>query len=286
MIAFWHNQKKTQKHETNFTTEHPNTANLSTPQEKFSSSLHRICHLTELEATIVGKVTVFDFAIRAIGRELDTENTALFLRNGISDSADGLDYYIPTTTALYHHKGVSLSKYNVISRPWDSRRFVSAIITEFLRGHRSGWNYSDGILYQELGLVVVSNGRHHLTIAKFNGDATADLDIHSLQDSFPILHTDGASWFYEEDGIPRNIPCRDYRLALLYELARKRWEICQDYHFSEPDHQPKCLNQGSCEWFTLCDQLHTQYEELHFLKEENKLLRHRLNALEQSSSLQ
>ncbi len=181
----------------------------------FDEAIRSIRYLLYWTPLDVDKATVLDYAINVIGRDLSYSVAARMLYHG--KTPGNSDFTIPAPLSAYHgHRNYSLSGINVISDTYDSDKLSKAISQVFLQGFRQINNYT-GTYYPDINLVVVENGRHHLSAAAVKNSGSAKLQICDLKEAFSVLKTDGAYW-YSDGSSPDQV--FDYRVAVLYELAR------------------------------------------------------------------
>lgn len=234
-------------------------------REHFRTTFRIIKYM--LEGTIPTQVSVLNFAIDAIGRELEAETTARILHlHQIPDE----HFWIPFAFSSEEIKEVPLKDYNVIARPWDIRKMAGASRSVFQDGFQQKLDSFNGTLYPELKLVVMENGRHHTAAALLKGTASADLTVVPLTSFFDQLTTDGAYWRFPGK---EKLRVGEYRIAVLYELARKKQELCPENSFPEPPHKAFTEKQKqNLIPENLFDVLREQNDELFCLKHENKIL--------------
>ena len=270
----------------------------------FSQTVKTVSHLldTVFEGSDldIQKAEILNFSIDLIGRELAYSTASRLLRFGTTP--ENMRFTIPVPMAAYvDRQNLSLSGFNVVSDTYDCQKLVSAIRHIKSTGFRQISNYT-GIYYQEINLAVVENGRHHLSVAMLYDGGSAKLQICSLKKAFGYLTTDGAFW-YGADGNPiYQVP--DYRLAVLFELARIREKFMlpadtkelKDRIFNIPEYvDPRTAYRESLfriEWLELelgIKNLQLQKisehkghdeieQELSRLEENTKSLAHELNA--------
>lgn len=237
-------------------------------KQKYLDSICSIKSILEYEDSITAKVALLDFAIDAIGRELEAETTARILRlfGEVPDESFGIPE-IPESKIV---KRAILSNYNVITCPWDTRKLLNAVHSVFETGFRQDWASYNGVLYPEINLAIISNGRHHLTAARTMSNASADLTIYSLEPVFNKLETDGAYWIFPDKS---NYPVEEYRIAVLYELARQKHSLCQNIPPPAPSHIPPTLPENFVDThWKVADLLLHKNEEIYCLKKENEIL--------------
>lgn len=167
------------------------------------------------------KAAILEYAINVIGRELAYSVPSDMLRDG--ETPEGRDYTIPLPSSIHPLKGdYSLVGVNVISEPWEMDKFSKAIARVKLTDFHQEYGHYTGEYYKEINLAVITNGKHHLSAAFEKGAGSAKLQVYSLKDAFPQLKTDGAYW-YSDVFSPYRV-C-DYRVAVLYELARIKHDL-------------------------------------------------------------
>lgn len=193
-------------------------------REAFIETIQTIQRLMEIsdsgKVLDIQKLEVINFGIKLIGKELSCSVASRLLRYG--KTPENQDFFIPTPTASYQGKeNISLTGINVISDTYSCRKLVDSIRHICTAGFRQISNYT-GTYYPEINLAVIENGRHHLSVAMVHDTGSALLQICSLKEAFSKVRTDGAFWYME--GIPPR-PVPDYRLAVLFELARLRDEL-------------------------------------------------------------
>lgn len=201
------------------------------PQRCFKEDLEHILSLVESHPCPNTKIAILDFSIKVIARHLALDPIVNYICTGSLPSltpgccapanwfcipvCDGSTKTIPEA---------DLSPYSVVIQPWSKGRLINAIRDISEAGFNQNSSPTDcysGILYPELELVVITNGKHHLTVAQLTGHATADLTVANLTPFFDTLRTDGSQWYFNG----KKYLVGDYRIALLYELARRRAEL-------------------------------------------------------------
>lgn len=189
------------------------------PSQKalFTRTMASIIDLLSWAATDIEKKEILDYAIEVIGKELSYSIAARMLYWG--DTPENINFTIPAPTEAYiGRKNLSLSGANVISDTYDDKKLRNAIKDVFTNGFHQ-INHYTGTYYPAINLVVVENGRHHLSAAMVKNSGSASLQICDLKKAYEVLKTDGAFWYL--DGL-RISSVPDARLAILYELARTK----------------------------------------------------------------
>lgn len=172
--------------------------------------------------TDLEKGMFIDYAIKVIGEDLAWSTAARLLYYG--ETPKDISYTIPTSHEAYVGKGnFSLSSLNVVIDTYDLEKIRKALPSVRIKGFRQEMNNYTGTLYPEINMVIIENGRHHLSVAVTEGSGSAKLQICSLKKSFSTLTTDGAYWY-----LPNMTPdtVHDCRMAILYGLAKMKHELC------------------------------------------------------------
>lgn len=123
---------------------------------------------------------------------------------------------------------ISSDGMTVIATPWNSSRLLGAIYHIKSAGFRNDiFPVRNGAWFPEVRLIVVDNGLHHSCVAAQRAlPGLFEVDVYPLSEHFSDVSTDGQTWFIH-DGKTRSYPVSDVRLALLFELARRRTKAAQ-----------------------------------------------------------
>ena len=236
--------------------------------------METIKNILDYEKGVTARAAFLDFAIHAIGRELEAETTARILH--LSGEVPNERFEIPNILVTEEYRKASLSAYNAITRPWDTKRLRTAVRQVFEHGFRQEEGYFTGTLYPEINLVVVSDGRHHLTAARMKGTASAKLWVAPLTPCFDTLRTDGAFWYLSEK---QDAPVGEYRIAVLYELARQKQALSQSEAISEPPHGAAALKQYPGVPWDIARVLQYKNEEIFYLRQDVETLKRHVERL-------
>ncbi len=166
----------------------------------------------------VHMLNVLDFSINLIGKEMSYTIAARLLH--IGQITRRQNYWIPVGIRKEEADGkmVDLSSISIISDTYSFKKMRRAITDVASVGCQHTSDIS-GICYPEIHLAVIDNGRHHISASIPYRQASCKMQILHLTDVFDTLRTDGAFWY---QGQSQPVPVDDYRLAVLYELARIR----------------------------------------------------------------
>lgn len=207
------------------------------PESQYASGLKVIMAQVHLESSDYAKAAYLDFAIDVIASELEADTTAVFVRTGSGCTVK--PFFIPYKSFSETWRDVDLSPYHVVSCPISSVKLRHAAISEWLRGFVKTDNYTSGVLYEDINVVVIENGRHHQAVANTRKEAYANtLDVVRTVDFHNNLSTNGGTWSYNDGENKMQALCPDYRLALLYTLSQER----KRFHAAKPK-TPEELNR-------------------------------------------
>lgn len=255
--------------------------------QSYNRDLETILRRLDINDTIVGKIAYLSFVVDVICRELEADDTAAFVRTGIAEWSRSDQYTIPYKRQSELRENVPLTPYHVITRPWNDERLCRAVTSEFIYGHLRHEDDTDAILYKDLNLVVVSNGRHHQTVAKQkHQEFVKKLYVVEPSDYMDDLSTNGERWFYTDSaGIKQECPCKEYRMALIFTLSQKRKALSGGIEVSEREHtSPMSADEIAADEPRFVKLLKQKNDEIYILRKENELLREQLYRAEKAGS--
>lgn len=202
-------------------------------RERFRQASLQLSRLISEAGTPVKQAAFLEYAIRCIGRELAAvTSTAQLYGESVPQSYDFSiplikDDEIQSQEPMHR----TLTDYNVICLPWKASKITNAAFEVFTHGFLPEKGFYNVVLYPEIRLAVVINGKHHMAVASTMGKASARCITIHLTELFPVIQTDGAYWYRDDIGA---FEVADYRLALLYELARKREKLNEAEQIERP----------------------------------------------------
>ncbi len=165
--------------------------------------------------------------MRALQIALFGSSLTRILFEGTNDIRNLNRYFIPNFPmpegyVIEHRQNMPVGDNTIVSIPWCKKRLGGAMChlscTDF--DYRLD-NYS-GCFFPELKLIKVTNGLHHLALAKLKDQGALDVDVYPLSLCFPYFITDGAYWINNKSNTKE--PVKEMRFAILYELARELWK--------------------------------------------------------------
>lgn len=184
---------------------------------------------------IVQKRAVYDFALKVVLRDLiaDVSMSGFFTPDAPYDDNY---YHIPLLDKFENlqkeKQKICCNNLFVVSPMTDREKIKDAISDLTRTGFELKKGNYEGTLYQELGLLVIDNGFHHIQLADIQGTSSVNATIINLKDVFPRLRTDGKIWYIEGADIQADCLNTDWRLPVIYEIARRRWELLENYPYS------------------------------------------------------
>lgn len=193
-------------------------------KQAFYNALHAVEEVLSFnqDKDISLQIGVYDFCIKAFAREIAASSaTQIFKPQHFPYSKD---FQIPFTEC-YTEENIKFEGHNIAACVWDPARLLGSVKTVLQSGFRQTYGYYTGLYYEELNLIVITNGLHHTSIASLLDTGSAKVGRIRLADYFGVLKTDGERW-YRGEGAERQVSqVGDYRIAVLYELARRRGEL-------------------------------------------------------------
>lgn len=220
-------------------------------------------------STIIG---VYDFSIRAIAREIASSSACQLFHGKHCPYSD--DYEIKFVKGR-QTENIKFGNNQVVSAVWNQGKWLGAVRTVLKEGFRQSEGYYTGYLYKELNLIVIKNGLHHTSIASLINAGSAKVQIIHLSDYFERLTTDGAYWFYNDGAEQKTEEVGDYRIAVLYELARRREAVAGEAKLVLPQDE-----EIPHELDAMADRLLAAQNEKNYYKQECRLLENKLKQLE------
>ncbi|MDN0033738.1 hypothetical protein QVN85_12580 [Oscillibacter valericigenes] len=170
-------------------------------------------------------IPLLDFLICTVKEDLRTSAAAELLYAADHEYRDWRRALFPFWLEDIPKEIVPFSGNTVISSIWAWDRISRAAYDIRHEGFHADWNYFSGAYYPELHLIVMDNGLHHsCAAATFQENGEIKLDVYSLQRLFPLVKTDGKFW-YSKDRPDMTQPVLDVRMAILFELARMKYDL-------------------------------------------------------------
>ncbi len=198
-----------------------------TDRERFNRSISAVHTLLLGTDSDLEKAAVYDFAIWAIGRSVAADScSSLVLGKYVQENCNiAYDSVFPTLPeASCGTQLIDLAKCNAYTGCW-SYRMPAGITSLFKSGYHQPKD-SNGVYYPELRFAVMYSGRHHTSWATFLNSCHVELEVVRLTPYFDIVTTDGAFYEYiNEYSEPKHIRGIDYRMAVLFQLARERGKL-------------------------------------------------------------
>lgn len=193
---------------------------------KFDVVLQNMTSSIDCIPTIPGKVAFIEYMIGAI--KIDIASSALtdMIYYGWPKSDDDCEYrrcLLAPSRCMIKTEEVPFQGNTVIASPWDMTRLTGASAHIKERGFiRQEGNYTANY-FEELKLLVITNGLHHSAVASLNSNGSARAEVYALASVFSTFSTDGQNWI---DSVMQSTwPVKDIRFALLYRLAQLKHSL-------------------------------------------------------------
>jgi hypothetical protein len=132
-------------------------------------------------------------------------------------------------------KEIALESAHVFSVPWkiESISELSVVLRD--RPFKQDDLNHLAIYYPYMDICYVHNGIHSATMGKYYCKGVIHADIYNIEKAFECYYTDGCSWYGTETG-ERKGNVFDYRIAVLFEIARMIYEHRESAKISDPNH--------------------------------------------------
>ena len=223
-------------------------------------------------STVSDIIAVYDFAIRAIGKDMAADAACQLFRGNHCPYSK--DYQIPFLLRG-SEENILFSGNEVVAPVWSAAKWTSAVSSDMQSGFRQSFGNYTALFYKELKLIVITNGIHHSSVAALMSVGSAKVTTIRLSDYFDKVQTDGAMWRYNSDAGLQTEPVRDYRIAVLYELARRRAELAGELELRPPEEAE--VPQEVDEYY---DRLVAAQNKVRYWKQECELLKNQLKMLQ------
>lgn len=195
----------------------------------YSSTWRKLHSFPDYErASTEDKLAFTEFAIRAIGLELQNHHAAVVLYEKQNPNAIFDLFPVPRVfPESVPEEDVPLKGKIVITIPYDLGRLFSSVLHIKKEGFHRPPAETTGYFFPEINLVFVVNGRHHAVAALLMNGECADVSVHSevymLAEAFPRLEvsSDKQFWLFGDS----KLPILDARFAMLYELAKEAADL-------------------------------------------------------------
>lgn len=121
---------------------------------------------------------------------------------------------------------VSLNDESLICIPWNAKRMICAVNDITNHGFSNQLDYLNGeaIYYTEMDLCYRFNGTHHAAAGTMISSGEIIAKTYDVSVLFDVVDINDNGEFVSI-GEPSKAYQTDYRIALLYYLARERWKM-------------------------------------------------------------
>lgn len=170
------------------------------------------------------RIAILNYAIKVVKRDLIGDSLTKLIYGEEIDMGwkDGIPLL-----SRFRKEGTTqldLSKTDVLAITWNANKLSGAIrdLSNSPFDQKKG-NY-EATYYPEIEFLIIMNGIHHSAVASVgDGGAFDKYEVMPIALAFGELDTDGANWIDKTEN--KRFPVVDFRFALLYTLAKMRYEL-------------------------------------------------------------
>lgn len=221
---------------TNLTNSHPNFGKMTKKdwhkQRAFGKALTNIeiALYPTSRGTIAEQIEAIDYMMRLIridlasSRKLDAIYGLVWDDELFPDVFDWKGRHIKGMEPLEEERDYPLNEETYIST-WKPRSLVKAFKTIKNRCFKANDNHR-ARYYKELDLLHVYNGKHSATAGTVLG-GSVPAQLVSISHLYDKIETDGVYWYCPDSfkSDKRMWKTSDFRVALLYELSKMKYEL-------------------------------------------------------------
>lgn len=179
------------------------------------------------------KLAFIDYALETIKNDLRYEwLSKIYYEPDVTDyqgnflppfyhDEEGNEHKLENHT-IYENRRISLKNNSVFSVPWRSKSLYNTYKYGRTLPFKNDYKNQKGLYYTELDLCVVRNGYHSSAAGIINKSGELIADSCSINHMFYHVHSDGAYWLNSHNDEMIDCPLKDFRIALIYELAKTK----------------------------------------------------------------
>jgi hypothetical protein len=173
------------------------------------------------------KCDAIDLFARLIKDDMITDMKAYLVYFG-GTKCRTLNYLLPPELCrgnIIGNSTFNLAKADVLVKPHNLSRLENAVRHIGKADFQQDDNHS-GQSYKHMNLSIIHSGNHSITAAVYHQKGSLSLETIDESGIFPILTTNGADWIYTYNSKATAAPVLDYRMALIYHLAKEKYRLC------------------------------------------------------------
>lgn len=175
---------------------------------------------------IDAQIAIYDFAIKAIAREMVVEPFTKFWLQNIPE--ENCPKSIWHTAIRSDRREVIDFPEIVISYPTDCEKMSGAIWDISKYGFTDNDKNTSGLYFPDVDILIITNGYHHSCVGAVQKEGRAEVQVYEFSHLLDKLQTDGENWLYTENGKTEIQSMLDYRLGLVYELFTRKSLLIQN----------------------------------------------------------
>lgn len=206
---------------------------ISIPALEFNFAIGFVKEIFEYEKSDNEKIIILDFMVNVIKEDLKAELLSYIFYSDDHFSRD-LRYPFPLFYCDEHGNErslpqgemveVDLVKDTVLVMPWHHDRLRIQIKNIFSNDFVYEPSNHKAYYFPYIGLCYVYNGKHSVSCGIVHKKGAIRAETYDITKLFPHINTDGKHWYNCHNG-ERKGELADFRLGIIYELARMKHEI-------------------------------------------------------------
>lgn len=205
-------------------------------ESPFVNAMNNARSLVASTTILQEKIQRLDYMISLITDDLcsDVESHFVYVKHG-----EFFKFFIPScaiddignevTSASNDITTVDVSKVNVYTVPREIVK-ISKLADYFLSSKHID-STEQSIFYPELNLLYAADDNNHkISIMKHSGQGEVLCKVYYLEKIYPFLSSNGNKW-KKKHSLNEDLPVNDFRIPILYELAKWRYELKHNIKF-------------------------------------------------------
>ncbi len=199
----------------------------------YGFALDYIHTVLKYEESLEDQANMIDFFMEITRKDIQYDLLSKFLYSEIDDIETHFPFPwvyfmensdIPNKAKLVRDdKLIDLSKDPVVLLPWDRYAFSPVIKSIVGTGFKYIKSNHKGYYFSDIELCYISNGNHSIATGIIKKMGEIQVKEYDIKNLFKDLTTDGLYWYINGEKQLKKI--FDFRLALLYELAKLKYNL-------------------------------------------------------------
>lgn len=193
------------------------------------------------------KLTLLNYILDAVREDLKTDliGSILYHKDKMNRFLDYpiFPYYYVDEQGTKHNwhvketgeRTISLATDCVLTVPWEKGRLIHAVIASAKEAFRYDSKNQKAYYYHPVGICYIHNGKHSIAANVFHKKGTIQALEYDITALFPHVTTNGVHWLNAHTGevmelsaIEPKKKVADFRVAILYEVAKMKWNLLHE----------------------------------------------------------